>query len=148
MDSFLAHFAHPHAPDFALLTHQPPVILIHLAFAVAAFAIGAVQITGARFMGLGGAPVHRILGWTWVIMMAVVAISSFFIHLINPAGFSLIHILSVVTLVLLPVGIYGARKHNVKLHSRTMSRLFLFALVIAGIFTLFPGRLMYNLFFG
>ena len=141
--SFLAHFAHPHAPNFALLAHVPLVILIHLGFAVLAFGIGAVQIIGPK-----GTLMHRILGWTWVVMMLTVAISSLFIHIINPAGFSLIHLLSVLTLIMLPVGVYAARRHRVDLHGRTMTRLYVGALILAGIFTFFPGRLMWQMFFG
>ncbi len=148
MNDFLAHFAHPHAPDFSVFAHASPVILIHLVFAVLAFGIGAFQVIGASYFRMGGVAIHRILGWTWVMMMAVVAISSFFIHLINPAGYSLIHLLSILTVIMLPIGVYAARRHNVKQHSSIMTRLFLFALVVAGIFTFFPGRLMYQMVFG
>ena len=140
---FLAHFAHPHAPNLALLNGVSPVILIHLGFAVLAFVIGAIQIIGPK-----GTTMHRILGWSWVVMMLTVAISSFFIHLINPAGFSLIHVLSVVTLIALPLGVYAARRHKVDTHGRIMTRIYVGALIIAGIFTFFPGRLMWQMFFG
>ena len=145
---FLSPFLHPHLPDLALLAQVSPVIVIHLLFAVAAFSIGFIQIFGARLFGWGGNRMHRILGWTWVVMMLTVALSSFFIHVINPQGFSLIHILSVVTLVLLPIGVVAARRHNIALHSRIMTNLFIGALVLAGIFTFLPGRLMYRMFFG
>ncbi len=141
--TFLAHFAHPHAPNLALLGHVPPVILIHLAFAVLAFVIGAIQIIGPK-----GTMTHRILGWTWVVMMMTVAVSSFFIHVINPAGFSLIHLLSVLTVIVLPLGVYAARRHRIDVHSRIMTRTYVGALVIAGIFTFFPGRLIWQMFFG
>ncbi len=140
---FLAHFAHPHWPNFAVFAHASPVILIHLGFAVLAFVIGAIQIIGPK-----GTTMHRILGWSWVVMMMTVAVSSFFIHIINPAGFSLIHLLSVLTVVMLPVGVYAARRHRVDLHGRTMTRLYVGALIIAGIFTFFPGRLMWQMVFG
>ena len=140
---FLSHFAHPHWPNLALLSQMSPVVVIHMLFALAAFLIGLVQLVGPKGTGL-----HRILGWTWVIMMMTVAVSSFFIHLINPSGFSLIHILSVLTVIMLPIGVYAARRKNIKLHSGIMSRLFIFALVVAGIFTFFPGRLMYQMVFG
>ncbi len=141
--AFLAHFAHPHAPNFGLLAHVSPVILIHLGFAVLAFIIGAIQIIGPK-----GTLMHRILGWTWVVMMLIVAVSSLFIHIINPAGFSLIHVLSVVTLIALPLGVYFARRHRADVHSRIMTRTYVGALVIAGIFTFFPGRLIWQMFFG
>ncbi len=34
------YFAHPHAPNLALLGHVSPVIVVHMVFALAAFAIG------------------------------------------------------------------------------------------------------------
>jgi len=138
-----AYFAHPHAPNLGLLCHVSPVIAIHFAFAVAAFALGLIQLLGAK-----GTMTHRVLGWTWVAMMMTVAVSSFFIRGINPGRFSLIHILSVVTVCTLPLGVYAARRHNVKMHGRTMTSLFVSALVIAGIFTFFPGRLVWRMFFG
>jgi uncharacterized membrane protein len=139
----LSYFAHPHAPNLGLLGHVSPVVVVHLGFAVAAFAIGLIQLLGPK-----GTLPHRILGWTWVAMMMTVAVSSFFIHAINPKGFSLIHILSVVTLCLLPLGVYAARRHHVNLHRRVMTNTFIGALVIAGIFTFFPGRLVWQMFFG
>ena len=143
MPSVLEYFAHPHAPNLSLLNHVTPVIVIHLCAALIAFGIGAIQILGPK-----GTTMHRILGWTWVVIMAVVAGSSFFIRVINHGGFSLIHILSLVTLVALPIGVYGARKGNIKLHKGVMTRLYLFALIVAGLFTFFPGRLMYQMVFG
>ncbi len=139
----LSYFAHPHAPNLALLGHVSPVIVIHMCFAVVAFAIGLIQLLGPK-----GTMAHRILGWTWVVMMMTVAISSFFIHAVNPQGFSVIHILSVIVVCALPVGVYAARRHNIDLHRRTMRNVFLGGLVIAGIFTFFPGRLIWQMFFG
>lgn len=139
----LSNFAHPHAPNFALLAHVSPVIVVHLMFAVIAFGIGLIQ-----FIGPKGTLPHRILGWTWVVMMMTVAISSFFIHVINPAGYSLIHILSVITVCALPLGVYAARRHKVDLHKRIMRNVYVGGLVVAGVFTFFPGRLIWQMFFG
>jgi len=139
----LSAFAHPHAPNLALLGHVSPVIVAHLCFALAAFAIGLIQLLGPK-----GTLPHRILGWTWVVMMVTVALSSFFIHAINPKGFSIIHLLSVFTLCLLPIGVYAARRHNVNLHKRIMTNTFVGALLVAGVFTFFPGRLVWQMVFG
>ncbi len=47
---------------------------------------------------------HRTLGWVWVVLMAVVALSSLFIHTIRMVGpFSLIHLLSLLVIVTLPL---------------------------------------------
>ena len=139
----LSYFAHPHAPNLALLSHVSPVIVVHLCFAVAAFVIGLIQLLGPK-----GTLPHRVLGWTWVVMMMTVAISSFFIHVINPSGFSLIHILSVVVVCSLPLGVYAARRHNIDMHRRIMRNTFIGGLLIAGVFTFFPGRLIWQMFFG
>ena len=53
-----------------------------------------------------------------------------------------------ITVCLLPLGVYAARRHNVNLHRRVMTNTFLGALVIAGLFTFFPGRLVWQMFFG
>ena len=139
----LSYFAHPHAPNFALLGHVSPVIVVHLCVAIAAFAIGLIQLLGPK-----GTLPHRILGWTWVVMMMTVAVSSFFIHAVNPNGFSIIHLLSVFVVCMLPLGVYAAKRHNIDMHRRIMKNTFVGGLLVAGVFTFFPGRLIWQMFFG
>lgn len=128
-----------------LLDAMPPIPL-HALAAIAAFVLGVVQIAAPK----GSLP-HRTLGWIWVMLMATVAISSFWIH---GHGFQLwrawspIHILSIFTPVMLVVGVIRARRHDVKAHGITMISIFAGALVIAGLFTLVPGRLMHTVMFG
>ena len=142
-NSLLDAFAHPHWPDLALVAAQPLVIKIHLLAALGAFAVATVQIFGPK-----GTLPHRLLGWIWVVFMLTVAVSSFFVRQINPGGFSFIHILSVVTIVVLPLLVLAARRHDVKSHRRHAISLYVGALLIAGIFTFMPGRLMWHVFFG
>jgi uncharacterized membrane protein len=81
--------------------------------------------------------------------MAVVAASSFWIHQIRMVGpFSLIHLLSIFTLVMLPLAVWRAHTHRVVDHRRMMIFIFAGALVVAGLFTLMPGRIMHQVFFG
>jgi uncharacterized membrane protein len=141
--TLLDHYAHPHLPNIALIGQVSPVIQIHLLAALAAFAIGAVQIFGPKGTGM-----HRILGWTWIIFMVVVAGSSFFIKIINHGQFSLIHILSGATLVAAPMVVYAARKKDIKAHKKYATHLYTGALLIAGLFTFLPGRLMWQMVFG
>ncbi len=110
---------------------------------MAAFAVGAIQIFGPK-----GTTLHRILGWTWVIFMMTVAISSLWIRIINHGQFSFIHLFSVLTLIMAPMLVYAARKHDVKRHSGIAIRLYAGALLIAGLFTFLPGRLMWQMVFG
>jgi uncharacterized membrane protein len=55
---------------------------------------------------------------------------------------------SIFTAVMLPLGVVHARRHRVKQHRATMIGLFLGALIVAGIFTLLPGRIMHDVVFG
>ena len=81
--------------------------------------------------------------------MLIVAASSFWIHQIRLLGpWSPIHLLSIFTLAIVPIGVWRARRHDVAGHRRTMVLTFCGALVIAGLFTLLPGRIMHAVVFG
>jgi uncharacterized membrane protein len=126
------------------LLNAPPLIVVHAAAALAAFALGVVQL--ARAKGTGS---HRVFGWAWILLMATVALSSLWIHTIRQFGpFSLIHVLSLFTLTTLPIAALHARRHRVAAHRKAMMSLFIGALVIAGAFTLLPGRVMHAVVFG
>lgn len=62
--------------------------------------------------------------------------------------FSPIHLLTILTIAVLPVAVWRAHRHDVSGHRRAMLGLFAGALVIAGLFTLMPGRIMYTVVFG
>jgi uncharacterized membrane protein len=130
--------------SLAPLLDAAPAIPLHAFAAMGAFAIGLVQFAAPK-----GTLPHRTLGWIWVALMVLVAISSFWIHQIRLVGpFSLIHLLSIFTLVMLPLAAWKAHSHQVGAHRRIMISIFLGALVIAGLFTLVPGRLMHKVVFG
>ena len=81
--------------------------------------------------------------------MVAVAVSSFWIHQIRLTGpWSPIHLLSIFTLVVLPIGAWMAHRHRVADHRRIMILTFSGALLIAGLFTLVPGRIMHKVLFG
>jgi uncharacterized membrane protein len=134
---------HLHAPHLGLLAAAPIQIQLHVAAVTTALAIGVVLL-----LGLKGNTVHRTLGWLWVVAMATAAISSLFIHRSNPGGYSFLHLFAGWTLIALPMGVFAARKHNVRLHGRTMTGLFVGGLLIAGAFAFLPGRLMWQVAFG
>ena len=132
-----------HAPDWALLARQPWVIQLHIAAALTALLLGTIQLVGIKGTGL-----HRLIGWTWVVAMVTVAISSLFIRQINPGSFSLIHLLSGWTLIALPMALFAIRRGRVARHASGMTWTFVGGLIVAGAFTFLPGRLMWELFFG
>jgi len=116
----------------------PAHILIHALAAGAALLVGILQFAGAK-----GTTAHRALGWTWVALMLVVAGTSVFIRdvgLPNIAGYTPIHLFTLLTLATLPVIVMRARRGDVAGHRRAVRNLFFGALVLAGVFTLLPSR--------
>ena len=90
-----------------------------------------------------------MLGWSWVSLMVYVACSSFLISEIRFWGaFSPIHLLSVWTLFSLSMAIYFARKGNIVQHKIWMLSLYVLALLVTGVLTLWPGRVMHGVLFG
>jgi uncharacterized membrane protein len=132
------------AVSLAPLLNAVPQIPIHAFAAMAAFVLGIVQFAAPK-----GTLPHRTVGWIWVALMATVAASSFWIHQIRLIGpWSPIHLLSIFVLITLPLSVCRAHRHDVADHRRIMIMLFTGALVIAGLFTLLPGRIMHAVVFG
>ena len=130
--------------SLAPLLQAAPAIPLHAFAARAALVLGLVQFAAPK-----GTLPHRTIGWIWVVLMAVVAASSFWIHQIRLVGpFSPIHVLSIFTLVVLPLAVWRAHTHRVADHRRMMIFIFAGALVVAGLFTLLPGRIMHHVIFG
>ncbi len=87
----------------APLLNAAPAIPLHAFAAMTAFLLGVVQLAAPK-----GTLPHRTLGWIWVSLMVSVAVSSFWIHQIRLIGpWSPIHLLSIFTLVTLPLGVWS-----------------------------------------
>ncbi len=128
----------------APLLNASPVIRFHAAFAFAAIGVGAAQ-----FMAPKGTLSHRTIGWTWATLMVLVAGTSLFIHTIRTWGpWSPIHLLSLFTLAVVPLAVLRARQHNIRAHRIAMISIYTLALIITGLFTLAPGRIMNRVVFG
>jgi uncharacterized membrane protein len=130
--------------SLAPLLNAAPAIPFHALAAMSAFALGVVQFAAPK-----GTLPHRTIGWIWVGLMMSVAASSFWIHQIRLIGpWSPIHLLSIFTLLVVPLGVWRAHRHEIADHRRIMILTFSGALVIAGLFTLLPGRIMHTVVFG
>jgi uncharacterized membrane protein len=128
----------------APLLNASPVIQVHAFAAMAALALGVVQFASPK-----GTIPHRTVGWIWVTLMLIVSISAFFIHEIRMWGpWSPIHLLAVLTLLMVPLAARHTHRHAVKKHQRAMISIFIGGLLIAGLFTLVPGRIMHAVVFG
>ena len=120
------------------------LIQIHALAAIAALALGVFQFVAPK-----GTPRHRLTGWLWVGLMTTVVLTSAGIHEMRVWGpWSPIHLLSIFTAVMLPMGVIHARRHRVRQHRATMIGLFVGGLILAGIFTLREGRIMHDVVFG
>lgn len=125
---------------FAHLLQTRPLIFFHMISALTALALGVVILARGK-----GTTSHRALGWAWVLVMGTAAVTSAFIrdyHLPNLWGFTPIHGFTLLTGVMLPYAIWNARRGNIAAHRTTMRRLYAGGCVIAGIFTLLPGRFL------
>jgi len=133
---------HLHTPNLSLLAAQPWTLQLHIAAAVTAFVLGWMMIR------LKGDALHRALGWGWVAAMMTTAVSTFFFPWVLQGRLSPIHLLSGWVAIGVPMGVAFARRHDIRGHRRMMANTFLLGLVVAGAFTLVPGRLMWRVFFG
>ena len=124
-----------------LLFNETHPIPIHAIKAMIAIILVGIQLSMKK-----GGTIHKLLGRIWVALMLIVAITSFFIHETKMWGdYSPIHLLSLWTIFILGVGGYYARARNIKRHKQTMIALYFFALIVAGFFTLMPGRIMHQI---
>ena len=129
--------------NLAPFFNAPPAVQFHALCALAALGVGTVQLLRHK-----GDAAHRVTGYTWVGLMLAIAISSFWIHEIDQwYGFSWIHLLSILTLIAVPLGVRAARRGNIRGHRIAMLMTFWSALVGAGAFTLLPGRVMHRILF-
>lgn len=122
------------------LARQHPVVLFHLITAVGALLVGLVVLARRK----GDAP-HRAWGWAWVLLMGSTALASAFIRdyrMPNLAGFSPIHGFTLLVAWGLPRGIWHIRRGNVQAHRKQMKGMFIGGCVVAGLFTLLPGRFL------
>ena len=121
----------------------PTLVWPHLATIATALALTPVMLLRRR-----GDRLHRRLGWIWAVAMFLTAFDSLFIRLINRGGFSIIHILSVWTLIQVPVIVLAARRHDIARHRSAVRGMVLGALLIAGFFTFPFDRLLGHWLFG
>jgi uncharacterized membrane protein len=121
-----------------------PEIAIHVTAAIGAVVIGPVALW-ARQGRLQRPKLHRAAGYAWVTLMLITAISALFIHgrrLPNIAGFSPIHLLIPIVFGMLGLAFWFLAKGNIAGHRKSMQRLYIGACLVAGGFTLLPGRLL------
>jgi uncharacterized membrane protein len=131
--------------SFTPILSLPLDLALHLWAALLAVLLGPVALYRRRRDRR-----HKVAGYAWVVAMALVALSSFSLTAgILPvvAGFGLIHLLSVWVLWQLWRGVDAARSGQLRRHKATMRGLYWGGLMVAGIFTLLPGRVLNEVLF-
>ena len=116
----------------------PWIVWAHVALILPAVPIGMWLILNPK-----GTRVHRLLGRVWIGLMLASAALSFGIRISNDGRLSFIHILSAYVLVASVLAIRAAVQGRIAAHSGTVWGLFFGGLLVAGLATFVPGRLMW-----
>lgn len=108
---------------------------------------------GAYLIGFKkGTKLHRRLGMAYMGLIFFSSFISLFMEArVGPQflnHFGWIHSLSVITMTTVPISIRAVQRGNIKRHQRTMLLLYFSGLLIAGGFTLVPGRFLHEILFG
>ena len=129
--------------DWSVLAKAGPVIQVHVAAAIIALVFGIVMFTRPK-----GTQSHKMIGRLFLGFMLITAISAIFIRLINDGQFSFIHLFVPLTLFASWEAVHYVRKGNIKRHKRAVKGMFFGALMIPGLLSFLPGRIMYTFVFG
>jgi uncharacterized membrane protein len=120
---------------------------LHLGTLAPAFAIGTYLLLNRK-----GTAAHKLLGKLYMGLMLFTAIITLFMgaqvgpRFLNHFGY--LHLLSLFVLYTVPTAYRAIRTGNIGVHRRKMIGLYVGALLVAGSFTLAPGRLMHTWLFG
>lgn len=117
------------------------VVYLHMGTVLPAFAIGTLMLLATK-----GTTLHRAMGRTYLVLMFATAGTALTLPAqLGPTlleHFGPIHILCFVVGFSVPKGWLAARRGDIKTHRAIMIRLYFLGLVLAGLFTLAPGRLL------
>ncbi len=128
---------------------------MQIIYAHATLALLAVPLGLFILLTKKGTRQHKMLGQIWVIFLILVSLTAIFIQAINPGQYSWVHLFIPFTLVSLIYSIWSIKKYKkTKIerykysHMYSMIGVYVGALLIAGAFTLMPGRFFHHILFG
>lgn len=98
------------------MTGSTVLIAAHATTALVCLLLGGYQLLRRT----KGDRSHRLTGWIWVAGMTFVSTSSFAVRELRDGRLSLLHVLSVVTLVSLVMGVVAVRRRNITRHRASM----------------------------
>ena len=120
---------------------------VHLGTIAPAFLMATFMMVTKK-----GTEVHKLIGRIYMVLMLFTAMVTLLMsaqvgpRLFNHFGF--IHLLSVLVLYCVPSAYWAIKNGNVKRHKWSMIGLYIGGLIVAGGFTLMPGRMLGNMLFG
>ncbi|TDQ64513.1 putative membrane protein [Maritalea mobilis] len=130
--------------NIEILATAPLPVIIHLTAAIFCIILGGYMLYAKK-----GTRTHRIMGWAWVVGMAIAVTSALFIHGFEWIGpFSPIHLIIPFAIAGLWTGVRDARAKNVRAHREAMLSMYWGALGIPFVLALLPGRRLHMLLFG
>ncbi len=120
---------------------------LHLGTIFPALLIGTYLLLSTK-----GTPGHKLLGKVYMTLMLFTALVTLLMSAeVGPRvlnHFGLIHLLSLLVLYCVPAAYFAARRGNIKAHAGNMIGLYIGGILVAGGFTLLPGRLLHTWVFG
>jgi uncharacterized membrane protein len=130
-------------PDLRVFATVPLAVQIHLATVLICLPLGGFILFATK-----GTTQHKFLGRVWVAAMFVTCISALCIKSFSPllGPFGLIHLMVLWSLFNLSRGMYAMiGKRDLQGHLRNMRSAY-WGLIIAGLFSFIPGRMLWTMF--
>ena len=121
-------------------------MFLHLYTIIPCIVLGAIN-----FMLRKGSPWHKFVGSAYMVLMMFTAIVTVFMPahlgptLFNHFGY--VHLFSLLTIYSVPTAYIAIKKGNVTKHRNKLIGLYIGAIVLAGAFTLVPGRYLHTVLF-
>jgi uncharacterized membrane protein len=125
------------------LAQTKPLVFFHLMTALGALLLGLFIMSRPK-----GTQPHRRFGWAWVLLMGSATLSSAFLRdrgMPNIGGITPIHAFTLLVSIQLPYAIWAIRHGRVTAHRKAMRGIFIGGCLLAGAFTLLPGRFLGHL---
>jgi uncharacterized membrane protein len=125
-------------PDPAPLARATPMVLAHLGIALFTLWLGTLVLAMRK-----GTRLHKVAGRLWAGLMIGVAVTGV---LVDPHRFTAAHAAALLVLWMIPTAIVKARRGDIRGHRRTVARLLIAMVIVAGL-SLLPGHLLHGVFF-